>query len=147
MDEALTREGQSRIARHLLEQVPRDCDVVFDVSHGFRHQPIIATHVVSMMRWTHGIRSVRFFSGVLEASRNGVAPVVELPICQQLAETTEAAATLELTGNYEPLAKQLQVDAGTACFSRAPTKSTPRERPRRGFARTCMPGWKRTATR
>lgn len=116
VDEALTREGQSRIARHLLEQVPRDCDVVFDVSHGFRHQPIIATHVVSMMRWTHGIRSVRFFSGVLEASRNGVAPVVELPICQQLAETTEAAATLELTGNYEPLAKQLQVDAGTAWF-------------------------------
>jgi CRISPR-associated Csx2 family protein len=116
VDEALTKDGQTRIARHLLEQVPRESDVVFDVSHGFRHQPIIATHVVSMMRWTHGIRSVRFFSGVLEASRNGVAPAVELPICQQLAQVTEAAATLELTGNYEPLARQIGADAGAAWF-------------------------------
>lgn len=116
VDEALTSDGQSLIARHLLQQVPCDSDVVFDVSHGFRHQPIIATHVVSLMRWTHSIRSVRFFSGVLEASRDGVAPVVELPICQQLAETTEAAATLELTGNYEPLARQIGLDGGRAWF-------------------------------
>jgi CRISPR-associated DxTHG motif protein len=101
----------------LFSNVRRGNNLVFDISHGFRHQPIIATHVVSLMRWTHSISSVSFYSGVWEArDHNNVAPVAVMPICQELVNATEAAATLALTGNFEPLARCLGHNAEMAWF-------------------------------
>jgi len=114
--EALDPASQQQIARALFENIPRGNDVIFDISHGFRHQPVIATFLVSLMRWTHHIRSVRLFSGVFEARQGDVTPVLELPICQELVDATEAAATLALTGNFEPLARCLGRDAEMAWF-------------------------------
>jgi len=114
--EALVQDSQMQIAKALFENIPRDNDIVFDISHGFRHQPVIATFLISLMRWTHHIRSVRFFSGVFEARQGDVTPVLEMPICQELVHATEAAATLALTGNFEPLARCLGRDAEMAWF-------------------------------
>jgi len=114
--EALDPASQQQIARALFENIPRGNDIVFDISHGFRHQPVIATFLVSLMRWTHQIRSVRLFSGVFEARQGDVTPVLEMPICQELVNATEAAATLALTGNFEPLARCLGHNAEMAWF-------------------------------
>jgi CRISPR-associated Csx2 family protein len=114
--EALVPDSQQQIAKALFENIPRDNDIVFDISHGFRHQPVIATFLISLMRWTHQIRSVRFFSGVFEARQGDVTPVLEMPICQELVHATEAAATLALTGNFEPVARCLGRDAELAWF-------------------------------
>jgi CRISPR-associated Csx2 family protein len=114
--EALVQDSQMQIAKALFENIPRDNDIVFDISHGFRHQPVIATFLISLMRWTHHIRSVRFFSGVFEARQGDVTPVLEMPICQELVNATEAAATLALTGNFEPLARCLGHNAEMAWF-------------------------------
>jgi CRISPR-associated DxTHG motif protein len=114
--EALDPASQQQIARALFENIPRGNDIVFDISHGFRHQPVIATFLVSLMRWTHQIRSVRLFSGVFEARQGEVTPVLEMPICQELVNATEAAATLALTGNFEPVARCLGRDAELAWF-------------------------------
>lgn len=114
--EALDPESQQQIAHALFDNVPRCNDLVFDITHGFRHQPVIATFMVSLMRWTHAIRSVRLFSGVFEARQSDVTPVLELPICQQLVDATEAAAILDVTGNYEPVARCLDRDAELAWF-------------------------------
>jgi CRISPR-associated Csx2 family protein len=114
--EALDPASQQQIARALFENIPRENNVVFDISHGFRHQPVIATFLVSLMRWTHQIRSVRLFSGVFEARKDEVTPVLEMPICQELVNATEAAATLALTGNFEPVARCLGRDAELAWF-------------------------------
>ena len=115
--EALDPDSQQQIARALFENIPQGNDVVFDISHGFRHQPVIAIHVVSLMRWTHGIASVSFYSGVWEArDQNNIAPVAVMPICQELVHATEAAATLALTGNFEPVARCLGRNAELAWF-------------------------------
>jgi CRISPR-associated DxTHG motif protein len=114
--EALAAESQQQIAQALFENIPQDNDVVFDISHGFRHQPVIATFIISLMRWTHRIQHVSFYSGVFEARQGDVTPVLELPICQKLVEATEAAAILEATGNYEPVARCLDRDAELAWF-------------------------------
>jgi len=116
--EALDPVSQQQVCRALFDNIPPGDDVVFDISHGFRHQPVIAGFVISLMRWTHGIRRVSFYSGVLEAGdrdRNR-APVIELPICQELIEGTESAAVLELTGNYTPLASTLGLPGELAWF-------------------------------
>ena len=114
--EALDPKSQEQIARELFEKVPHGNDVIFDISHGFRHMPVIGAFVISLMRWIHGMRNVRFFSGVFEARQGNITPVIELPICQKLVEATEAAAILNLTGNYAPLARCLGIDAAEAWF-------------------------------
>lgn len=113
---ALTKESQDAIAQALFDHIPPGNDVVFDISHGFRHQPVIASFIISLMRWTHNIKSVQFFSGVYEARRGEIAPVLELSICQRLMEFTEAAAILRISGNYEPAARVLGLDASNAWF-------------------------------
>lgn len=113
---ALAPESQQQIAQALFTNIAPGNDVVVDISHGFRHQPIIATYIISLMRWTHNIQRVSFYSGVFEAREGDVTPVLELPICQRLIEATEAAAIMELTGNFAPLAKCLQQDAEHAWF-------------------------------
>ncbi len=114
--DALDVQSQQQIVRALFENIEPGNDVVFDVTHGFRHQPIIAGFVISLMRWTHRIRRVSFISGVFEARQGDVTPVLELPICQELVEATEAAAVLDSTGNYEPMARCLGLDAASAWF-------------------------------
>jgi len=114
--EALAAESQQQIAKALFENIPRGNDVVFDISHGFRHQPVITAFLVSLMRWTHAICSVRFFSGVFEARQGETTPALELPICQELVNATEAAATLAITGNYAPVARCLGLDGELAWF-------------------------------
>ncbi len=114
--EALAAESQQQIARALFENIPRGNDVAFDISHGFRHQPVIATFLISLMRWTHSIQRVSFYSGVFEARQGDMTPVLELPICQKLVDATEAAAILNVTGNYEPVARCLNRDAELAWF-------------------------------
>lgn len=114
--EALAAQSQQQIAQALFEYIPQGNDVAFDISHGFRHQPVIATFIISLMRWTHHIQHVSFYSGVFEARQGDVTPVLELPICQKLVEATEAAAILDATGNYERVARCLGRDAELAWF-------------------------------
>lgn len=114
--EALDPASQQQVVSAIFGNIIRGNEIVFDISNGFRHQPIIATFIVSLMRWTHDIRRVRFFSGVHDAREANITPVLELPICQQLLEATEAAAILDVTGNYEPVARCLDLDAETAWF-------------------------------
>jgi CRISPR-associated Csx2 family protein len=99
---------QERLAEVLLQAVPAKSEVVLDISHGFRHLPTLATHVLTLMRWTHGIRSVSYYSGVFEArdARNQT-PVACLSFCQDLQDLTEAMAVFCLTGNYQQLLQQV----------------------------------------
>lgn len=115
-DEALHSDSQQQISSVLFEHVPVGSNLVVDITHGFRHQPVIATFVVSLMRWTHNINKISFYSGVFEARQDDVTPVLELPICQQLTDAAEAAAILHLTGNYQPLAAHLGFDGSAAWF-------------------------------
>ncbi|GAB6186697.1 TIGR02221 family CRISPR-associated protein [Thermopirellula anaerolimosa] len=114
--DALSRESQQRIAQALFENIPRRNDVVFDISHGYRHQPVIAGFIISLMRWTHAIGKVSFYSGVFEARQGNVTPVIELSICQELLDATDATAILGTTGNYESVARCLNMDAELAWF-------------------------------
>ena len=99
---------QEQLADVLMRTVPRSSKVVLDISHGFRHLPILATHVLNLMRWTHDVRSISYYSGVSEA-RNCLdeAPVFHLSLCQDLMDLTESLAVFRLTGNYQSLIRQL----------------------------------------
>lgn len=114
--ESLAPESQQQIAKALFDNIEPGNEIVLDITHGFRHQPVIASLIVSMMRWTHCIEQVSMYSGVFEARQGDVTPVLELPICQKLVDATEAAAILDVTGNYERVSSYLNLDAELAWF-------------------------------
>lgn len=101
---ALARAEQLDICRALFSSIPPASDVVFDISHGYRHLPVIAAFVIGLMHRTHRLGTARFFSGVYEARTDAGSPAIELPVCQELLEATAATAILDITGNYAPLA-------------------------------------------
>ncbi|VTS00813.1 TIGR02221 family CRISPR-associated protein [Tuwongella immobilis] len=113
---AMELPSQHEAARAMFQHIPRGNRVVMDITHGFRHQPVIATAIVSLMRWTHDIQHVRYFYGAYDAREGDVAPAVELPIFQELLEATEASAILDTTGNYQQTASRLGMDAELAWF-------------------------------
>lgn len=104
VEAALDRSTQLDICRALFDGIPPGSDVVFDISHGYRHLPVIAAFAISLMDRTHQLGTIRFFSGVFEARTEAGSPAIELPVCQELLEATAATAILDITGNYAPLA-------------------------------------------
>lgn len=93
-----------------LEQNVRSNDeIVFDVTHGLRHQPIVASFSVLMLRWLRGRLEVDFRYGAFELrkSKDDPCPVLSLPVCQQLAEAGEAIATYHYTGSFQPIGTAL----------------------------------------
>lgn len=98
---------QERLAEVLLQTVPEKSEVVLDLSHGFRHLPTLATHVLTLMRWTHNIQAVSYYSGVYEARDSlNQTPVICLSFCQELQDLTEAMAVFRISGNYQQLTQR-----------------------------------------
>lgn len=79
--------------------------VVFDVTHGLRHQPIITSFVIMYLRYLKNIKDVKFYYGAKDLD----GEVVELDFCNELLEATEAVAIFEQTGNYEQIGKNLRL--------------------------------------
>jgi len=84
-------------------------ELVFDVTYGLRHQPIIASYTAMMLRWHKGIKHVDFYYGSFQpgSSKEKPCPAVFIPICQQLAEACEAVATQHYTGSFRQIGLQL----------------------------------------
>ena len=112
---ATGEEEQQRIWHALLDYVHKGDEVVFDITHGFRHFPVIATFSLMLLRQLRGVQKVDFYYGAFDMAETdgpekGIAPVVRVPICQQLSDAAQAVATHDFTGDYRALGGCLQMD-------------------------------------
>jgi CRISPR-associated Csx2 family protein len=104
-----TEESQMCIWQALVDTVEPGDSIVLDITHGFRHQPVLTSFMVMTLRWLREVKQVVLYYGGLELKGNRPAsPVLRLDICNRLIEATEAVATYRHTGNYGPLADQLE---------------------------------------
>lgn len=97
--------SQNAIFSAVLDAVQNDDQIVFDVTHGLRNQPIITSFIVMYLRWLRNIKKVDFYYGALDLS----GMVVKLDFCRELLEATEAVAIYEQTGNYQCIGEQLNL--------------------------------------
>lgn len=102
-----TTESQEKIYQALLDVVRTDDEIVLDITHGFRHQPVLASFMVMLLRWLRGVKQVDVYNGALDLNGN----VLKLISCSELLEATEAVATFRKTGNYVALGQCLKMDA------------------------------------
>ena len=101
------RELVSRLSAGLSE----GDHVVMDVSHGYRHLPIVLMHGLQTLQRLGKISSIEYVSGVHEARDpdTDVTPAVGLAVCTELAGLAEDVAIYQSTGNYGPLGERLGI--------------------------------------
>ncbi len=100
--------SNNAIFREILDSVNDKDRVVFDVTHGLRHQPIITSSVIMYLRYLKNITDVEFYYGAKDLD----GKVIKLDFCNELLKATEAVAIFEQTGNYEQIGKQLKMTNG-----------------------------------
>jgi cell division protein DivIC len=93
------------IFREILDSVNDKDRIVFDVTHGLRHQPIITSFVIMYLRYLRKITDVKFYYGAKDLD----GEVVELDFCNDLLRATEAFAIFNQTGNYVQIGKNLKL--------------------------------------
>jgi len=109
-----TMQSQECAWKALDELVPDGSSVVLDITHGFRHQPVVVAFMVTLLRWLRHVKEVDLYYGALDMRRNGgAAPVLQLPVCNTLLRAAEGVATLAYTGDFVPLARTLSLEEET----------------------------------
>ncbi len=105
--DATEPDSQDKIFNSLLEVINDRDNIVFDVTHGLRNQPIITSFVVMYLRYLKQINAddIKFYYGGKDLD----GKVFELDFCNQLLKATEAVAIYEQTGNYEQIGKNLKM--------------------------------------
>lgn len=102
---ASTADSQQKIFEALLEFIGSGNNVVFDVTHGLRNQPIITSFALMYLRNLRNIKNVEFYYGASDLQ----GEVVKLDYCNEILEAIESAAIYKQTGNYRQIGNQLNI--------------------------------------
>jgi cell division protein DivIC len=103
--ECLTRPEQQALMGVLLRHVGEGDRVVMDITHAYRHLPVLLTFMLANLRWLRDAEVEQVLYGKLEGKPPGApAPVADLSLCAEQARLGGALATYELTGRHAALA-------------------------------------------
>lgn len=102
---AVASESQHKIFASLLDVISYGSEVIFDVTHGLRNQPIITSFALMYLKNLRNVNKIDFYYGAFEM--NG--EVVKLDFCNEIIDAIEATAIYKQTGNYRQIGKQLEI--------------------------------------
>lgn len=99
---ARTEDEQAQILTTLASAVQPGEDIVLDVTHGFRHLPMLALVAARYLRHVRGVKVQDVYYGALEMTdpANGQTPVLNLGGMLKMLDWVEALAVYESSGNY-----------------------------------------------
>jgi cell division protein DivIC len=108
--DATTKKSQESIFKSLLKVIQKGDEVVFDVTHGLRNQPIITSFILMYLRYLKEIKieNIEFYYASLDLKKKE-GKVHQLGFCNEILKATEAVAIYEQTGNYEQIGKNLKL--------------------------------------
>lgn len=102
---------QTKILLTLAELVHRGEEVFLDVTHGFRHLPMLALVAARYLTHVKDVKVGGLYYGALEmTSANGETPVLQLDGMLQMLDWVESLATYNKDGDYGVFAPLLQQD-------------------------------------
>lgn len=88
-------EGQSAILSTIAAAVPENARLWMDLTHGFRHLPLLELLSAFTLEESKGIRLEGLYYGMFEKTAGGETPVVELPFARELGRWTKAMHAAE----------------------------------------------------
>ena len=106
IDNCYQGDEQLRLVARMAEVVRRDDRIVMDITHSYRHLPLLGMTAMFFLQRTLGCELENIYYGCYNPSTRE-APVVELGSALQFLEVTEAVAAYQATGAVSPIAATL----------------------------------------
>jgi CRISPR-associated Csx2 family protein len=99
-------EGQEKLAQTLLQHIPEGARVTLDITHSFRHLPVIAAFTLQVLQWLRDIVVADIFYGAFDQRKpeSDLVPVVNVEIAARHARLSASLAAHKLTGRMSPMA-------------------------------------------
>ena len=91
----------------LFEELDEGDEIYFDVTHSFRSIPLIVMSVLNYGRFIKNIEIKDIYYGAFEAMRDGVAPIFNLSIFNQITDWTIGAEKFINTGDSRQLSSMI----------------------------------------
>lgn len=110
---ARTAAEQTALLHTLAQDVPPHSRIVLDVTHGFRHLPMIGLVAARYLKHARHAQVQAMYYGALDMSSNGITPVLNLNGMLQMLDWVDGLSIYQHTGDYGPFAMLMQ-DAGMA---------------------------------
>lgn len=115
--------SQMRMWQILNERIPEEAEVVFDITHGFRHQPMLLATMAVLMDYLKRFKCVTFYYGAFDmpkpasaarsenpSKKDRIAPVLKIDLFPDLMNYIRELGVLQVAGNYEALGEYLLRD-------------------------------------
>jgi cell division protein DivIC len=102
-------ESQLQMWRVLSEEVPEGSELVLDITHGFRHQPMLLAPMVVLLGMLKNLSGVELYYGALDMDRR----VLKLDLFPELLEYIQHLSLLQTSGEYEALSETLIEESQT----------------------------------
>lgn len=93
-------QEQVEVLQVLSGQVKVGDSVVLDVTHGFRHLPMLALVAARYLQHARDVQTLAIYYGALEMTRAGITPVLNLQGMLQMLDWVDALAVYQRTGDY-----------------------------------------------
>lgn len=101
---------QAQILLELARAVEPGESIVLDVTHGFRHLPMLALVAARYLKYVRRVTVQDVYYGALEMMHNGETPVLNLGGMLHMLDWVEALAVYEHSGDYGVFAELFQQD-------------------------------------
>ena len=96
------------ILRKAVEAIPERCDLIVDVTHGYRHIPFVAYSLVLYLSALRGVRLRGFYYARFDGiPSDAPRPIVELSPLAELPRWFHAVQVFRDTGVLQPVAERL----------------------------------------
>lgn len=107
---ARNEEEQASILLNLADVLSAREPVVIDVTHGFRHLPMLALVAARYLTRVRQVKIEELYYGALEMTAQNETPVLRLGSLLQMLDWVESLATYEKDGDYGVFAPLLERD-------------------------------------
>ncbi len=94
LSEDQSNEAQWQTFQMLLNEVPRDCELVMDMTHGFRALPVVVSSALQFLRLTRGVRLRHVLYGLFDGDATTPTPMMDYRRFYEIADWTDAVACL-----------------------------------------------------
>lgn len=114
ISKATTKEDQVSILQTLAERIPEEEKLLLDVTHSFRHLPMLAMVAARYLSHVKNIQIQDIYYGAWEMREDDTAPVLKLKGMLDMLDWVEALAIYDNSGDYGVFAPLLVSDGMTA---------------------------------
>lgn len=101
IDYARDQAGQAELLAAIAERLHEYEEIVIDITHSFRHLPMLALVVTRFLAKTKGITTKNIYYGALDmTTEHGETPVIELRGLLDMLDWVDALASYDRNGDY-----------------------------------------------